>query len=396
MKYSALSLLIAVLLPAILSAQTIKRIDGSAITGDSLTAKIEYLMKAANVCGAAVSVFNDNQPVYSKTFGYADVPKHTPWLPNSELYACSLSKAVFAYVVMQLVQDKVIDLDKPLVDYLPKPLTEYKISGYKQGYQDLVGDDRYKKITARMCLDHTTGFPNWRWFEPDMKLRIKYDPGTRYGYSGEGIYLLQFVIEQITGKDYAAIAQEKVFGPLQMTGTSQVWQPAFDDNICYGHNAYGKHYPLKKWTAPNAAGSMTTTLADYTKFFTALINHQGLTPESFEAMTNTQVLIRSKKQFGPGAFKDSTLNDSIRLGYGLGLGVFYTPYGRAFFKEGHDDGWGHYTICYPDKKIAIIIMTNNDNGESIFKDLLAYAIGDVYTPWRWENYIPYEQLKVRK
>jgi len=41
-------------------------------------------------------------------------------------------------------------------------------------------------------------------------------------------------------------------------------------------------------------------------------------------------------------------------------------------------------------------MTNNDNGESIFKDLLAYAIADVYTPWRWENYIPYEQLKVSK
>ena len=90
-----------------------------------------------------------------------------------------------------------------------------------------------------MCLDHTTGFPNFRWFEPDMKLRIKSDPGKRYSYSGEGIYLLQFVIEQVTGKDYAAIAQERVFGPLGMTGTSQVWQPAFAANICYGHNAQG-------------------------------------------------------------------------------------------------------------------------------------------------------------
>jgi hypothetical protein len=91
---------------------------------------------------------------------------------------------------------------------------------------------------------------------------------------------------------------------------------------------------------------------------------------------------------------DSTGNDSIKLGYGLGVGVFHTPYGRAFFKEGHDDGWEHYTVCYPDKQIAIVIFTNNDNGESIFKDLLAYAIGDVYTPWRWENYIPYEQRVV--
>jgi D-alanyl-D-alanine-carboxypeptidase/D-alanyl-D-alanine-endopeptidase len=249
MKYRVLALL--VLLPALSYAQAIKRIDGSTITGDSLTAKIEYLMKAANVCGSAVSVFNGNQPVYSKTFGYADVPNKTPWEPNSELYACSLSKAVFAYVVMQLVQEKEIDLDKPLVDYLPKPLTSYQFSGYKQGYQDLIGDDRYKKITARMCLNHTTGFPNWRWFEPDMKLKFLLDPGTRYRYSGEGIYLLQFVIEQITGKDYAAIVQDRVFGPLGMANTSQVWQPAFDSRICYGHNAKGKHYTLRKRTAAN-------------------------------------------------------------------------------------------------------------------------------------------------
>src|ERR1700744_145372 len=103
---------------------------------------------------------------------------------------------------------------------------------------------------------------------------------------------------------------------------------------------------------------MTTTLADYDKFFTALINQKGLTQKSFKEMTNMQIRIRSKTQFGPGAAVDSTGNDDIRLGYGLGFGVFDTPYGRAFFKEGHDEGWGHYCICYPDKKIAIVILTN--------------------------------------
>ena len=108
-------------------------------------------------------------------------------------------------------------------------------------------------------------------------------------------------------------------------------------------------------------------------------------------MTSTQVRIKSRSQFGPLAKVDSTDNDNIQLGYGLGVGTFKTPFGRAFFKEGHDDGWGHYSICYPDKKIAIVIMTNNDNGESIFKELLSYSIGDIFTPWRWENYIPYDQ-----
>ena len=147
-----------------------------------------------------------------------------------------------------------------------------------------------------------------------------------------------------------------------------------------------EHAPRR--TAPNAAGSMTTTLDDYTKFFTALINHEGLTKKTFDEMTNTQVRIRSKKQFGPGAAIDSTGNDDIRLSYGLGLGVFYTPYGRAFFKEGHDDGWVHYVIGFPDKGIAVVIMCNDTKGESIFKELVEKITG-VTIPWEWEGYTPY-------
>ncbi len=350
-------------------------------------------MDTAHVSGMAVTVFNNNQPVYSKTFGYADVADKVPLSQNSEMYAASLAKMVFAYVCAQLVQEKIIDLDKPLVQYLPKDLTDYQIPGYGKGYQDLKGDDRYKKITARMCLDHTTGFPNWRWFEDDKKLKLKFDPGTRFNYSGEGMYLLQFVIEQITGKGYEAICQERVFKPFAMDGTSMVWQSSFDKNICNGYTADGNTIGPKRKKDANCAGSMTTTPADFTKFFTAFINQKNLRPETFAAMTSTQVRIKSIKQFGPQSWVDSNLNDNIQLGYGLGVDVFHTPQGRAFFKAGHDDGWQHFSICYPDKKIGIIIMTNSDYGESIFKELLAYAIGDIYTPWEWENYIPYDQKR---
>ena len=375
-------------------AQTIKRIDGTKLSIDSLQSKIEYLMKAANVSGVAVSVFNKNKPVFSKTFGLANVKKNIPLEPTSVVYAASLSKAVFAYVAMQLVQEKVLDLDKPLVEYLNKPLYQYSSPKRYKGYQDLVNDERYKKITGRMCLSHTTGFPNWRWFEADEKLKIKFDPGSRYSYSGEGIYLLQFVIEQITGKGYETIAQEKVFKPLGMSNSSQVWQKQFDQNFAYGHDAKGKpYYDLDKPDPDEAgaAGSMSTTLEDFTKFYTALIGRKALTRKSFQEMTSLQIRIKSKRQFGPMAFEDGPGNDNIELGYGLGVGVSKTPYGKAFFKEGGDDGWKHYSICFPDKKIATVIMTNNDNGQSIFKELLHFAIGDTFTPWKWENYIPYYQ-----
>ena len=173
--------------------QTLKRVDGSKLSVDSLNTKIEYLMKVANVSGVAISIFNDNKPVFSRTYGLANVQKNIPFEKTSVMYGASFAKTVFAYIAMQYVQEKVIELDKPLVEYLTRPLTEYKINGWRRGYQELKDDGRYKKITARMCLTHTTGFPNWRWFETDKKLKIKFDPGTRYSYSGEGLYLLQFV-----------------------------------------------------------------------------------------------------------------------------------------------------------------------------------------------------------
>jgi serine-type D-Ala-D-Ala carboxypeptidase/endopeptidase len=390
-KNNFLLVSVLVLFTTVFFGQTINKIDGSKISADDLNAKIEDLMQKANVSGVAVSVFNNDKPIFSKTYGLADVQKNRALEQSSVMYGASFSKTVFAYIVMQFVQEKVIDLDKPLVEYLAKPLPDYIINGKRRGYQDLKDDDRYKKITARMCLTHTTGFPNWRWFEPDKKIKFKFDPGSRYSYSGEGLYLLQFVLEQITGKDYETISQERVFKPLGMVNTSQVWQTRFDSNICYGHNANGEPYELSKRKEADAGGSMSTTLEDFTKFYTALINNKGLSKKIFREMISPQIRIKSKSQFGPFAKVDSNDNDNIELSYGLGVGVFKTPFGSAFFKEGHDEGWGHYSICFPDKKIAIVIMTNNDNGESIFKELLEYSIGDTFTPWQWENYIPYDQ-----
>lgn len=374
-------------------AQLIRRIDGSRISVDSLEAKINHLMNAAQVSGVAISVFNANQPVYSQTFGLADVPNQKRFLPTSVMYAASFAKTLFAYIVMQHVQEKTLDLDRPLVTYLSKPLPDYQIPGWRRGYQDLKDDPRYEKITARMCLTHTTGFPNWRWFEADKKIKFKFDPGARYSYSGEGLYLLQFVLEQITGVDLETMAQNRVFKPLGMKSTSFVWQPRFEEDVCLGHSSEGIPYELVKWPDASAGGSMSTTLEDYTRFYTHLIQGKGLSRKSFRDMTQTQIRIRSKRQFGPLALVDGPDQDAIQLGYGLGVGTLQSPHGPAFFKEGHDDGWGHYCISFPKQKVALIIMTNNDTGESIFKELLAFAIGDIYTPWEWENYIPFDSPK---
>ena len=178
----------------VVSAQQITRLNKSKITPTELDRKIESLMKAASVHGLAVTIFNNNQPVYKKTFGYKRTDKQTPISSSTNFYGASLSKVVFAVLVLKLVEEGKLELDKPLQEYLPKPIYEYPgKKKWHDNYSDLKGDTLYKKITARMCLDHTTGFPNWRWDEPDQKLKVKFTPGSKYGYSGEGMVYLQVV-----------------------------------------------------------------------------------------------------------------------------------------------------------------------------------------------------------
>ena len=379
----------------ITNAQFITRIDGTKISFDSLQTRIHYLMNTANISGLCISVFNNNEPVFTKAYGLANTSTKEPLRTSTVLYAASFSKAVFAYIVIQLVEQNVINLDKPLASYLSKPLPEYKTPDSLTNYKDLRIDDRYKKITARMCLDHTTGFPNWREIEPDKKLKIEFEPGTRYSYSGEGLCLLQFVIEQITGKDLETIAEKMVFKPLRMMNTSYVWQKGFEGNDAAGHTTSGEPIKLYKRMLPNAAGSLVTSFDDYVKFYTAIMQKKGLSTSGFNEMFTPQIRIKSKQQFGPEALINTDENDGINLSYGLGFGLIKTPFGEGFFKEGHGNGWQHYSIGFIDKKTAIIIMTNSDNGEGIFRELLDNAIKDTFTPWYWENYISIIPKKAR-
>jgi D-alanyl-D-alanine-carboxypeptidase/D-alanyl-D-alanine-endopeptidase len=116
---------------------------------------------------------------------------------------------------------------------------------------------------------------------------------------------------------------------------------------------------------------------------------EGLSRRARDEMLRPQIRIYSEHQFPVGSSEISHANDAIRLSYGLGWGMFFTPYGKAYFKEGHDDGVQSYTVSFDEPKLAIAIMTTSDNGESTFKELLAALIADTFTPWQWENYVPY-------
>jgi hypothetical protein len=123
----------------------------------------------------------------------------------------------------------------------------------------------------------------------------------------------------------------------------------------------------------------------------AVLNKRLLKESTFAEMIKPQIRIKSKQQFGPDAKVDTDAFNAINLSYGLGGGLLQTKSGTGFFKEGHGDGFQYYFILFPDKKIGVLIMTNSDNGESAFKELLELSIADTFTPWQWENYIPYKK-----
>jgi CubicO group peptidase (beta-lactamase class C family) len=386
------------LLTAVLAAYTpsgaqqadIRRLDGSGITTADIDATVARLMRAAEVTGASVAILNEGKVAYLKTYGVRDKERNLPLTENSVMTAASFTKVAFAYLAMQLVQERILDLDRPVYQYLPKPLSDYP------QYQELADDARYERITARMLLSHTGGFANLRFLEPDGKLRIHFDPGSRYAYSGEGILLLQLVVEAITKRSLAALMQARVFQPLGMGRTSMVWEGRFETDFANGYDEYGRSLGPERRKDADAAGSMQTTPRDFAQFIMAMMQGTGLSKATRALMLSPQVQIRSKHQFPTLASDETDENKSIRLSYGLGWGLYWTPYGKTFFKEGHDEGWRNYTACFDDKQSGIVIMTNSSNGEGMFSELLETLLTDTFTPIEWEGFTPYRQLPPRK
>ena len=373
------------------SGGTITRLDDTTIDTTTLTERIEALTRAAHVHGLTVTIFNDAEKVYSRAFGTADQPTGRPLRTDTEIYGASLSKAVFSVLVMKLVEQGVLDLDKPLQEYVAEPLWQNRGASWHEDLSDLRSDPRHRLITARMSMSHTTGLPGWRWFEPDQKLRIHFQPGAQFSYSGEGMTLLQVVIERVTGKSLEKLMHEHVFGPLSMTMSSYTWQPHFEADHAIGHASDGKVYPKDKDNAARAPSTLETTTDDYATFMTAVLRRDGLSEASWNEIFKPQVRIRTKTQIGPGASETSSANDSIELSYGLGWGLQRTPHGWGAFKEGHGDGFQHYSIVYPAKKLGVLLMSNSDNAESIFGYLLTLTIADAFTPVEWEQYIPFDR-----
>ncbi len=349
----------------------------------AIDAEAQRLMAAAQARGMAVAVVDNGQVVHVAAYGHRNAAGD-PLQTDTVMYGASLTKAVFGHAVMQLVDDGTLDLDKPLASYLAQPLPEYPRDGKYGPYQHLASEPRWRQLTARMLLTHSGGFANFAFLEPDGRLRMHFDPGTRYAYSGEGLILLQFVIEKGLGLDLGEITQRRLFDPLGMTRTSLIWRADFRPNLADGWTEDGKAEPHDERSRVRVAGSMDTTIADFARFAAGYVNGVGLKPASAAELTKPQLAITTASQFPtlqPELPADQRRAD---LSAGLGVVTFTGPQGPGFYKGGHNDSTGNTWVCVKAGKRCVVILGNDVRAERTFPKLVEFILGDTGVPWRWE------------
>src|SRR6202034_2418010 len=258
----------------------------------AIDGEVGKIMTQTHAKGMAVAVINHGKVGYVHAYGIRNA-KGDPLTTDTVMYGASLTKTVFAYTVMQLVDQGKLNLDTPIRDDLDKPLPGYgpdPVFPDKYGpYKDLAADPRWEKITPRMSLTHSTGFSNFWFIEPDQKLHIHFEPGTRFSYSGEGFILLQFVIEhgrreQGLGLDVGDLTKA-TFDRLGMNRTSLVWPSGLDASVADGWNDQGQPQAHEKRSKVRVAGSMNTTISDLSKFAAALVRGDGLSTAARAEMT---------------------------------------------------------------------------------------------------------------
>ena len=366
----------------------LRRLDGSRIPIAEADAFAKKTLEAAHVTGAQIAVLDRGKLVWSAAFGLRRREPPLPMDTDTTTWAASITKSVFATYLMQLVERGEFSLDQPVALQLKRPLQEYE--PYRQKATALAKDAAWQLVTPRMLLAHTSGLANFASLEPDKQMHLRFPPGTKYLYSGEGFNLLQLLIEQKLGEPLDLLMERALFAPLYMTRTGLVYRKSFEANVADRYDENEKFLAQTKRFPARGAGSMTSSAEDLSRFAGALLNGKLLRRSTMAAMLKPAIAIHSLHQFPASLSEgDGTEGDQQGLAYGAGWGLLtHTKFGKAFFKEGHGDGAQTYLICFLRRKQCMILMTNSDNGELAFRPLLETILGDTVTPWEWEGYTP--------
>ena len=297
--------------------------------------------------GVSLAIIENGKVSYHNTYGVVNTYTQKPVTSETIFEAASITKPVFAFAVMCLAEKGIIDLDKPLYQYLP--------------FEEISYDERYRKITARMVLSHKTGFPNWR----RGKMKLLFAPGTAFGYSGEGFEYLKRVVEHITSKEIVEILNEEVLKPLELKNIYFEKSDHLFKVVAHGHD---DNYPHKV-SLPNKAGmawSMHTEAKSFSDFAIALLNRKGLKKKTYNDLFYKHTITDKYEELDSEDWKSF---------FGLGLQIEKTPFGYTFGHGGNNGDFKCEFKVYEDLQKGFVIFTNgNTGGELAYKALEQFLI----------------------
>ena len=332
-------------------------------------------MSKAEIPGLSIAVIRHGRIQWVRAFGVKNTKTSEPVTDDTLFQAASLSKPVFAYGVLKLVDEGRLALDVPLTTYLP--------------YSDVEGDDRLGKITARLVLSHRSGFPNWRG---NGKLQIYFTPGERFSYSGEGMIYLQKVVEKITGERLNDYMTRAVFQPLGMTSSSYLWRKDYETRIATGYEAGGEPADPWKPDKESSAASLLTTANDYALFVQAVLRGRGLEPSTLHEMEKQQVAVdpecivctdRAPKELSTNVF------------WGLGWGIEMASNGESIWHWGDNGDFKAFVLASLKDKSGMVFFANSANGLSIADSLAEEVMGYPQPLFAWTKFDAYDSPAMR-
>lgn len=339
-------------LAAPVSAQ-VTSAKGHPINRDAIDSVIRKVADSVHMPGVSLAFISKGKVVYLKQYGYANIEAKQKVNRRTIFEACSMSKPVFAYFVMKMADKKVIQLDTPLYQYL--------------AYPELAYDERYKLITARMVLCHSTGLPNWVSMDPpDSSLHLppgtpylKFIPGTGFSYSGTAYQYLVRIMCSLLKTDELHLADfvdKEVCKPLGMQHARFGWNSYIALYKATGYeqendNGINLPTPASKYESFNAAGGLVTDAAEYAYFLIGLLNGTGLSAASHAQMLSPQ----------------SKTGD---MHWGLGIAIKDTPFGIQYLHSGDNGNFKSYCMIYKDSGSGFVLLTNGNRMSDLRDGLL--------------------------
>jgi CubicO group peptidase (beta-lactamase class C family) len=334
-----------------------------------LETAIPQLMQKGRVPGLQVAVIREGKIIWNKGFGIKNAESNDPVTDQTIFEAASLTKPLFAYAVMMLAQEGVLDLDTPLISHF----SNEEMEGFLGHPIDKEGFHRewIDVITPRQVLSHSAGTPHG---EGGEVYPLFFEPGSQYKYSAAGYYWLQMAVVKLTGEPLETTIQKRVLDPLGMTHSCLIWRDAYENAVANGHNMFGRPQAFRRYTEPHAAASLYTTAADYARFVCAVLNGEGLEGETLKEMLSPQVVV----------------DEDLGLSWSLGFGIQKDANGAAFWQWGDYGIFRNYILAYPEQKIGVVYLTNSFLGLGICHELISETIGGQALGMTFLNYRQYD------